>query len=211
MAKIKHPRLDRNFNAKLAEEYGFHIEKSTDTERYISPNQAARILNVTGEAIKQWIYRRRLPAIKLSNGYWKIRVRDLEEFIKARQNTGRRRILIVDPNSPPQDLIQTIQEMGHEPIITHGVSDALLKAVDLMPSLFLIHVTNEHEEVWNYIMRIRKQGNLKRLPILLIADTDLSEQNSMRAIDLEVQGLLKMPVSPQTIRDEIKHNLTRVM
>ncbi len=126
-------------------------------------------------------------------------------------NAGRRRILIVDPSSPPQELIQTIQEMGHEPIVTHGVSDALLKAVDLMPSLFLIHVTNEHEEIWSFIERIRKLGNLKRLPILLTAASDLTDQNNMRAIDLEVQGLLRHPVAAQTLRSEIALNLTRVM
>lgn len=48
----------------------------------VSPNEAAKKLNITGEAIKQWIYRDRLPAAKANNGYWWIREKDLQEFIE---------------------------------------------------------------------------------------------------------------------------------
>jgi len=48
----------------------------------VSPNEAAKKLNITGEAIKQWIYRGRLPAAKANNGYWWIREKDLQEFIE---------------------------------------------------------------------------------------------------------------------------------
>jgi excisionase family DNA binding protein len=55
----------------------------------LSPNEAARILGITGEAVKAYIYQHRLPAIKLANGYWRIKKTDLENFIKMRITRSR--------------------------------------------------------------------------------------------------------------------------
>jgi hypothetical protein len=51
----------------------------------ISPNEAAKKLNITGEAIKQWIYKGRLPAAKGPNGYWYVRESDIKQFIDDAQ------------------------------------------------------------------------------------------------------------------------------
>ena len=84
-----------------AARYGIRAPSSLPpSERYLSPNEAGRILNVTGEAVKQWVYHRRLPATKLSNGYWKIKVQDLEDFIKARRNLGQKKIMVIDAAGP---------------------------------------------------------------------------------------------------------------
>lgn len=47
----------------------------------ISPNEAAKQLGCTGEAIKQHIYKGGLKAAKAKNGYWWIRESDLKEFV----------------------------------------------------------------------------------------------------------------------------------
>ncbi len=49
-----------------------------------SPNEIAKELDITGEAIKQWIYTGRLKAAKGSNGYWWIRRQDLKEFMESK-------------------------------------------------------------------------------------------------------------------------------
>jgi len=54
-------------------------------EGCISPNEAAKKLNITGEAIKQWIYKGRLPAAKAENGYWWVRDNDIKKFISENQ------------------------------------------------------------------------------------------------------------------------------
>jgi hypothetical protein len=48
---------------------GRSAERKPDVEDYLTPNQVGKELGVTGEAVKQWIYRRRLHAEKLPNGY----------------------------------------------------------------------------------------------------------------------------------------------
>ena len=199
--------------AEEAVKYGFTPPKTLPKgERFISPNEAAKILSLTGEAVKQWIYHRRLPAIKLSNGYWKIRIKDLEDFIKAKQDVSHRRILIVDQvGAASQDLAKCVVELEHEPVLAHNCTDALLKAVDLLPSLFVINLAVNPAEAWGLIEKVRKHRNLRRLPILIITDSDLKEKEGAYALELGVQGLLKRPITSKLFQEEVAKLLSRVM
>src|SRR5258708_3180036 len=97
--------------------YGVSLPTESTTDRYLSPNDIGKILNVTGEAVKQWIYHRRLPAVKLANGYWKVKVSDFENFLKARHEVGRRRVLITDSKSGlMDDVTQVIEALGHQAV-----------------------------------------------------------------------------------------------
>lgn len=109
----RHKRRQRGrvvIQPQVAAEFGVKIPKDDDTVRYLSPNDIGRMLNVTGEAVKQWIYGRKLPAVKISNGYWKVRVSDIEEFLKVR-NGEIKRFVLTNAQSP--EIQQSIEELGH--------------------------------------------------------------------------------------------------
>ena len=63
--------------------------------KYLSPNEAGLVLGVTGEAVKYWIHQRRLPAIKLANGFYRIKVSDLVAHVKSHAGTGPRPIPLI--------------------------------------------------------------------------------------------------------------------
>ncbi len=89
---------------------------------------------MTGEAVKQWIYRRKLPAVKLANGYWKVKVIDFEAFLKARTEVGRRHVLITDGgNSGSTEVVKAVEDLGHQAVLAHNYPDALLKAFGSFP------------------------------------------------------------------------------
>ena len=85
MAKRKtRARSRQGLVAEQAAAYGVSVPAEPSiSERFLSPNDIGKILNVTGEAVKQWIYHRRLPAVKLANGYWKVKVVDFEAFLRV--------------------------------------------------------------------------------------------------------------------------------
>lgn len=199
--------------AEEAAQYGIRPpEEVPPSDRYLSPNEAGRILNVTGEAVKQWIYHRRLPATKLSNGYWKIKVLDLENFIKARQNLGQKRIMLIDSgSSASKEMAAAIAKLGHEAIEAHNSADALLKAADLYPSLFIVNASVSEFDAWKLLEKIRKTRNIKTVPILILSDSDLKEAESDRALELGAQGFLRTPIKPQTLAEEIDKMLGRIM
>ncbi len=51
----------------------------------MSPNECGKVLQITGEAVKQWIYTGKLRAAKGGNGYWWIKNEDLVAMIEARK------------------------------------------------------------------------------------------------------------------------------
>jgi len=157
-----------------AEQYGIKVSKDVPPgEKYLTPNQAGKILNVTGECVKQWIYHRHIKATKLSNGYWMVKVQDLTDYIKARQNLGHKKIMIVD-TAENKEAAQAVEELGHEPVTAINKSDALLKAADLYPAMFIINLSANEFDPWKLAQRIRKTRNIRTAAMLLISDKDLS-------------------------------------
>lgn len=199
--------------AEQAAAYGISLPKELSaSERYLSPNDIGKILGITGEAVKQWIYHRRLPAVKLANGYWKVRVSDFESFLKARHDIGRRRILLIDTQEGiMRDVAETIEKMGHTAISARNQADALLKAMDLHPALVILDCSAKETDPWRLAAKIRETKPLRNVPILLLASGDLSEEDSEQALQLEAQGFLKRPVAPETLAQEIQRILNRTI
>ena len=199
--------------AEQAALYGLRVPaKRALSEQFISPNEAGRILNVTGEAVKQWVYHRRLPATKLSNGYWKIKVADLEQFVKSRQDHTQKKILIIDGSGQGlNDMIEAVEKLGHVAVVAHNSADALLKASDLYPSLFIVNVSMPQTDSWKLLEKFRETRNIKTLPILIVSDHDLKESESDRAVAIGVQGFLRRPIKTQIACDEIEKVLGRIL
>src|SRR5579864_2570815 len=98
--------------AGVAAEYGVSVPTQLEGGS-LSPNEVGEILGVTGEAVKQWIYHRRLPAVKLSNGYWRVQSADLERFLQARQEVGKLKILVAAGADSLSLVTESITEIGH--------------------------------------------------------------------------------------------------
>jgi CheY-like chemotaxis protein len=199
------------FIAEQAAAYGVTVPgEPNSTERFLSPNDIGKILNLTGEAVKQWIYQRRLPAVKLANGYWKVRVSDFEAFLKARHEVGRRRVLITEiKEGDMADVVKTVQDLGHQPITSQNYADALLKSLDHHPALFVINCSAKDGEPWKLAEKIRATKALKNIPILLVANEELSEADADRALELGAQGFMKRPLNANTLTLEIQRILNR--
>ncbi|MHC5058321.1 MAG: helix-turn-helix domain-containing protein [Planctomycetota bacterium] len=177
-----------------------------DTE-YLSPNAAGQELGITGEAVKQWIYQRKLPATKLPNGYWRILRDDLECFVKQRREGGRRRMLIV--GAIAKKIAAEIETSGWQPLIAHNPVDAVIRAFDSRPSAVLIDLASLGDGGWTVAEKIRSGRGTKRLPIFLVApegaeaDTEAME----RALAVSAQGYLCGDVTAEAVLAAAKNVL----
>lgn len=207
------PRGAQEVVSEQAAAYGISLPVLTDTgERFLSPNDIGKILNVTGEAVKQWIYRRKLPAVKLANGYWKVKVADFEGFLKARTEVGRRHVLITDGgNSGSKEVLAAIEELGHQAVLAHNYPDALLKALDHFPALFVICISQNDPECWKFAERVRSNKSLRSFPILFIGGNSISDDDTERAVKYYAQGILARPLNVEVVRKEIERILQRTM
>lgn len=207
------PRGAQEVVSEQAAAYGISLPVLTDTgERFLSPNDIGKILNVTGEAVKQWIYRRKLPAVKLANGYWKVKVADFEGFLKARTEVGRRHVLITDgSNSGSAELMKAVEDLGHQAVLAHNYPDALLKALDHFPAMFVICIAPNDPECWKFADRVRSNKSLRSFPILFIGGTTISDADTEKAVEYYAQGILSRPLNTEVVKKEIERILQRTM
>lgn len=176
-------------------------------DRFLSPNDVGKILNVTGEAVKQWIYHHRLPAVKLANGYWKVKASDLQAFLKAKHEIVRRVLLIGGSNNGMDDVVEVLNQLGHIPITSTNYVDSILKLKDATPALVIIDCSSRSAEAWAFAQRIRETKALRGIPILLMADCDLSDTDAQKAVEISAKGFIKRPVDSQILSGEIQRIL----
>jgi PleD family two-component response regulator len=141
-----------------------------------------------------------------------VKVADFEAFLRARHEVGRRHILVVDAKRGGLDeLLAVVNNLGHQPVVAHNYADALLKALDHFPALFIITLLPNDHEAWKLAEKIRATKALRSFPILFIADSELSEVDTDRALRLAVQGVLTRPFPTETLAQEIERILQRTM
>jgi len=187
--------------AGVAAEYGVSVPAQLDAGS-LSPNEVGEILGVTGEAVKQWIYHRRLPAVKLSNGYWRVQSADLERFLQARQEVGKLKILIAAGEDSPPLVTEAITEIGHSAVVANGLADAVLKANDLRPNLLIIDITG-WKDAWKLCEVIRTSATTKHAAILLLSNRALTDDEISRVLDLGAKGCLQLPVDKEVFAKEV--------
>ena len=199
--------------AEQAQIYGISEPVFTDTDvDCLAPHDIAIILNVSDIVVKQWIYRRKLPAMRLANGFWKIKVSDFEAFMTARQQIGRRHILVTDGgNSGIAEVVQAIEALGHQAVLSHNYPDALLKALDHFPALFVICISPNDPSCWKFAERIRTNKSLRSFPILFIGGNTISDADTDKAVENSAKGILTRPLTVEIVKGEIERILKRSM
>lgn len=204
MKRKRRRDVSYHLSSGYAKEFGIHIP-AEPTQRYLSPNDIGKLLNLTGEAVKQWIYHRRLPAVKLSNGYWKVKASDLEKFLKSRNDLGKRTVLLAANHIESREVLDsTVQSMGHNIIISTSSADALLKACSHLPALIIINCSSSDPDPWKFAEKIRNTKSLRTTPILLVGQHELSDTEAAIAIELSAVGFLKMPLDPKILKQELE-------
>jgi CheY-like chemotaxis protein len=189
--------------AEVAEAYGINVEQDPK-DRTLSPNEAGKVLGVTGEAVKQWIYARKLPAVKMSNGYWRVRVGDLEGFIRKRQEVSQRCVLLAGIDGASlKRRSQQLESLGHQVLVAEGLADALLKALDHYPSLFVIDISN-WADGWVLADRVRSSRNIRTTHIMFMSSETLKEDQINKALELGVQGCLSDKIEEDSLRREVQ-------
>jgi len=179
-----------SIDAKLALTYGIRAPEMPP-EPTISPNEAAKIFNVTGEAVKVWIYTGKLPAAKQANGYWRIRKSDLEAFMRRRVEGVRKKIMIVVSERWREVVVKAADSAGLETLIPQNRADALLKAIVSPPSLIVLDI--DVPERFDFLAAVRERWSAWRAPAILIGSRGQTDAELNLAMQHGVAGFLCDP------------------
>jgi hypothetical protein len=159
-------------------------------DEFLSPNMVGRELGITGEAVKQWIYRRKLPATKLPNGYWRVARADLERYLRERKEGARRRLLLVGDTAC--GMAEGVERAGWRALVAGNPIDAVLRATDDRPSAVAIDVFSLGEGGWRAAEKLRTTRGTRSIPVLLLAPEGMeADADAMdRAIAVGARGYL---------------------
>lgn len=178
------------------------------TGEYLSPNQAGDEIGLTGEAVKQWIYKRQLPAVKQRNGYWRIKRDDFLAFLKERGEPSARLVMLADDD---QDFItraeKALMDGGYHVQVSVNAADALLKAQDRPPSLLVLNLNLDGNNGWSVANQIRELRHTRNIPILFISDKALSQEEFSTILKIGGQAFLRKPVDPNHLIQEVRRAL----
>jgi excisionase family DNA binding protein len=170
-------------------------------EQLLSPNQVAKIMGTYPEAVKQWIFRRELPAVRMANGYWRVRKADLEQFLQARSEGMKRRILAVGLDSEAlRTFNQALDPSKYEALATDLMADTILKINDLNPAMVIIDVAWTHG--WELSEKIRFTKDLRGIPVVIL-ETATGAADIERALKLGVIGCLAKPLNASALADQV--------
>ncbi len=178
-------------------------------EEFLSPSAAGREHGVTGEAVKQWIYRRKLPATKLPNGYWRIARSDLDRFARERTNGASARILLVGKLAA--GMASDLEAAGWRTIVAHNPVDAVVRAIDNRPAVAVIDLVSLGEGGWTLAEKLRTTRGTKKLSVILAAPKGAeSDPEAMdRAVAVSAQGYLCGDVTTEAILSAVRDVLGR--
>ena len=179
--------------------------ESGKAEDYISPNMAGKLAGVTGEAVKQWIYARKLPAVKLANGYWRISRGDLDEYLAAKDRPTKRRILVA---STDRNVLKAAKSatVGKELdlVTAANMVDALMKARDSKPAVIFVDLADAAIEGLDVAKRLRSTRGFKRLPLIFLSTKEgAGRMGADDLLAMGAQGMLYKPVTSGGFSAEI--------
>ncbi len=169
-----------------------------------SPNEAGGVLGVTGEAVKQWIHGGRLHATRQGNGFWKIRLHDLENFISGRA-ANRPRVLLVGGNLDETATIQLGLNGLADTITSSHFIDAVVKLTSVRPTAVIVDV-ERFSDGWKFIKYMGKLPN-HNTKVALIMPAAIDEQGIQQAIKANALACLTRPLSTS----QIEHELSQIL
>ena len=197
LQSVRAPKQRVKISRVLAKE--FDVILPLESQNTISPNEAAAMLGITGEAVKQWVYHGRLPAVKLQNGYWRIKVKDLSKYLESKMGLKKRIILIAPTDAPTLDwLIKVIEDLGHIALVANNEIDAVLKARNQKPSLMLLDLSNSSS--WSLL---RKRDSQIAQKVLLLLGRELTTEQMQVVADSGAVAALQKPIDEDVFRREL--------
>ncbi len=199
--KRRGPNKHRVPDRAAAKRFGLTLP-ALPTGRMLSPNEAAKLLGLTGPGIKRWIRNGSLPAVRTPNGYWHIAPADLEALVRHRAEGPRKRVLLLVQEPDLRNRLAVgLCERNLNLIVPANRTDALLKLAQLHPNALIL---GADEEGWALAQYARQSLTLRGISIMFVASHELSEAEVGRALSLRIQGFQRLtagqPIAPEQIQ-----------
>ncbi|HPP88135.1 MAG TPA: response regulator [bacterium] len=178
----------------------------------ISTQEAAKRCCVSARTIRNWIQNHNLKAFQTAGGQYKLRLVDLEEFVRKNnmfmkemsEDLTKKRILCVDDEQDILDVLEVnLSAAGYSIETAKNGIEAGTKAVNFKPDLMIIDMMMPEMDGFETIRYFKNFEPTKNIPI--IALTSLTKLNDIEKIyEAGADSYLAKPIKIKEISEMIK-------
>jgi len=178
----------------------------------ISTQEAAKRCCVSARTIRNWIQNHNLKAFQTAGGQYKLRLVDLEEFVRKNnmfmkemgEDLTKKRILCVDDEQDILDVLEVnLSAAGYSIETAKNGIEAGTKAVNFKPNLMIIDMMMPEMDGFETIRYFKNFEPTKNIPI--IALTSLTKLNDIEKIyEAGADSYLAKPIKIKEISEMIK-------
>lgn len=167
-------------------------------ERFFTPNQVGRLLQMDASSILRWVHEGILPAYSTPGGHRRIKQVDLVAFLRAHQMyvpqelQGQRRALLVDEDPRELQALKRLLEPHAEALELHLCEhpiDALVRVGDLRPGLVVFSGAMELDPL-AICKRLKRSAETSAIELFIAPAVDSPE---LRARAAEVGATVIAP------------------
>lgn len=168
---------------------------------------AADLLYVTPNTIKNWIKTGSLKAYCTPGGHYRIRKEDLDRFVQEHQMAtkaigepkARPQVLAIGLESDPV-LLQALAPENYDVDHASSVFEAGIKVVMRSPDVILVDVDNVDGELEGISKTIKNIDSLKHIPVIAIVN---AESESRERARLNATELITRPVNLEELANTV--------
>lgn len=180
-------------------------------KNFLTVAQAAQIFKVTRVTMWRWVKSGGIRSSVTVGGHHRISSADLVQFIKKNRtgariqnNSGKRRILIVDDEPPLQMcLTRILENNGYEVQACADGFEAGVSVMKLRPHLILLDLFMPRMDGFQTCSLIKKDPETSHIKIIAISGNS-SEISIDRVLKCGADGFLQKPLNNKELIQEIE-------
>ncbi|MGD8483730.1 MAG: response regulator [Thioalkalispiraceae bacterium] len=184
------------------------------SKKFLTPNEAAAVLNVSPVTVRQWAQKGMLEATRTAGGHRRFAVQEIERFAAQHgisvqpRNNDQLKILIVDDDDQLRHYLQEHLEYRFDDIALESARDGFdagSKIHRFQPDIVLLDLMMPGIDGYEVCRAIKQDADTRHIRVIAMTGY-YSDENVKKILDEGAVACLRKPLDINTLIDVLKSN-----
>ncbi len=199
---------------------GINKKEQYDDEDYISPSQAAKVINVSRTTINYWIRKYNLKAKTSPCGRYKILYKDFKVFLKfygknqgirIKKHNPKYKIAIIEPSKNTRDNYEDWLSSEYTLKSINNIEKAIKELKKFIPNIIIFEIFLENDiDGFKLLEEIKNEISLSS-SIVFIISKRYDESDVVRGFELGARDYVKKPIGKSELQVRLKNILRNII
>lgn len=199
---------------------GIKQTEQYEDEDYISPSQAAEVINVSRTTINYWIRKYNLKAKTSPGGRYKILYKDFKVFLKfygknqgirIKKHNPKYKIAIIEPSKHTRENYENWLSDEYSVKSINNVAKPMKELKKFAPNIIIFEVLlDNHIDGFVLLDEIKNEISLNSA-IVFIVSKRYDESDVVRGFELGARDYVKKPIGKSELQVRLKNILRNII